>query len=137
MIRVASLKEKRFIIKHYPHTAQFIKRKGTLYISVDERRISGFAFVQKRNLVNEKHLKEALILVIEVFKLEDRQRGIASQLVEQVKKDAAEQGCYQVIAFYQQSNTASHKLWLRNQFGVMSITQPDGSVSGCCAICKL
>ncbi len=50
MIRSANYKDKRNIIKKYPHTKPYLKRKGTLYIDEEKNEYRGFAFVKKEML---------------------------------------------------------------------------------------
>lgn len=64
MIRVANYRDKRNIIKQYPHTKSYLKRKGILYVDEEDNAYRGFAFVQKRNVINELNKIENLILVI-------------------------------------------------------------------------
>lgn len=137
MIRVANYRDKRNIMKQYPHTKPYLKRKGILYIDEEDSEYRGFAFVQKRNVVNETNLTEDLILVIEVFLEKDRNKGIASNLVKKIIDDAQENGVYQIVAYYQKNNTASHKLWIKNQFSVVEVLTVDSKSLGCIATYKI
>lgn len=136
-IQEATFREKKQIIRQHPHTRQFLKRQGILYIAAEQALILGFAFVQRRKLFHETALFEDLILVIEVFEPERRRKGIASALVDQVRQRAAADGSYQVIAYYAPNNLASHALWIKNRF---CVTPPDKrqdeNLSGCCAVWK-
>lgn len=137
MIRVANYRDKRNIMKQYPHTKPYLKRKGTLYIDESDNEYRGFAFVQKRNVVNETNLTEDLILVIEVFLEKDRNKGIASNLVKKIIDDARENGVYQIVAYYQKNNIASHKLWIKNRFSVVEVLTADSKSLGCIATYKI
>lgn len=136
-IREAAFKEKKQIIRQYPHTRQFLKRQGILYIAAEKAQALGFAFVQRRKLFNETSRFEDLILVIEVFEPEHRCKGIASALVERIRERATADECYQVIACYAPNNLASHNLWIKNRF---CVTPPDQrqnrNLSGCYAVWK-
>lgn len=136
-IREASFAEKRQIIRQYPHTKPFLKRKGTLAVALEGGQPLGFAFVQRRKIATEPRLTEDLILVIEVFDPAARRKGIASALVRHVKEQAAAAGSYQVIAYYAPDNLPSHKLWIKNQFCVSPPDRKlDSSLSSCCALYK-
>lgn len=137
MIRVANYKDKRDIIKKYPHTKPYLKRKGILYVDEEDNEYKGFAFVQKRKVVNELNKIEDLILVIEVFQEKDRNKGIASNLVKNIIENAQKNGSYQIIAYYQKNNIASHKLWVKNRFSVIEVFTADSNSLGCIATYKI
>ncbi len=137
MIRIANYRDKRNITKNYPHTKQHLKRKGILYIDEYNEQCRGFAFVQKRNVVNELNKIEELILAIEVFREKDRNKGIASNLVKKIINDAQANGSYQIIAYYQKNNIASHKLWIKNQFSVIEVLDANSNSFGCIATYKI
>lgn len=137
MIRVANYRDKRNIIKQYPHTKSYLKRKGILYIDEEDNEYRGFAFVQKRNVINEINKIEDLILVIEVFREKDRNKGIASNLVKKIIDNAQENGVYQIIAYYQKNNIASHKLWVKNQFSVIGVLDTNTNSVSCIAVYKI
>ena len=137
MIRVASYRDTRNIVKQYPYTKPYLKRKGVLYIDEEDNEYRGFAFVQKRNVVNESNLTEYLILVIEVFQEKDRNKGIASNLVKKIIDNAKENSVYQIIAYYQKNNIASHKLWVKNRFSVIEVLTADSNSLGCIATYKI
>lgn len=137
MVRTAYYKDKRNIIKQYPHTKQFLKRKGILYVDEEDNEYRGFAFVQKRKVVNESNKIEDLILVIEVFREKDRNKGIASNLVKKIIDNAKQNGVYQIVAYYQKSNTASHKLWIKNQFSVIGVLDTNTNSVSCIATYKI
>lgn len=137
MIRVANYIDKINIMKQYPYTKPYLKRKGILYIDEEDNEYRGFAFVQKRNVVNEIILTEDLILVIEVFQEKDRNKGIASNLVKKIIDNAHENGVYQITAYYQKNNIASHKLWIKNSFSVIEVLTADSNSLGCIATYKI
>ncbi len=136
MVKIATYKQKKWITKNYPHTKNYLKRKGTLYIYENNEDIDAFAFIQRRNIVNNTDKYEDLILVIEVFDENKRCNGIGTALVNVIKENALCTGAYQVIAFYETHNIPSHKLWIKNDFGVSSVTDRNGNNIGCVAIWK-
>ncbi len=101
MVKFATHKQNKWIIKNYPHTKKFLKRKGTLYVYEVNEKVEAFAFVQRRNVVNEPEKYEDLILVIEVFNQKNRCNGIGTALVDAIKENATKTDAYQVIAFYE------------------------------------
>lgn len=138
MVKIATFREKRWIIGQYPHTRKFLNRKGLLYIATENESCIGFAFIQKRRMLNEPSLTEELILVIEVLREELRRKGVASELIDKIKEDAAARGRYQLIAYYQKENIPSHKLWMKNGFGIAVERQAEsGKITGCQAVFKL
>lgn len=138
MVKIATFREKRWIIGKYPHTRKFLNRKGLLYIATENESCIGFAFIQKRKMVNEPFLTEELILVIEVMREEWRRKGVASELIAKIKEDARARGRYQLIAYYQKENISSHKLWMKNGFGIAVERQAEsGKITGCQAVFKL
>lgn len=138
MVKIAAFREKRWIIGQYPHTRKYLSRKGILYIATKDEICIGFALIQKRKLVNDPSLTEELILVIEVLQEEWRRKGVASELIAKIKEDAAARGRYQLIAYYQKENISSHKLWIKNGFGIAVERQAQsGEIVGCQAVFKL
>mgnify|MGYP000001849385 CR=1 FL=1 len=119
-------RKKRQIIRQYPHTKSFLKRKGILSVAAKAGRLLGFAFVQRRKITTEPRLTEDLILVIEVFSPAERCKGIASALVGHIKEQAVAAESYQVIAYYAPDNLPSHKLWIKNSV----LRDPAGSQAG-------
>ena len=137
MIELASYRDKKQIIKSYPYTKPYLKRKGTLYVDKINDECRGFAFVQKRKIVNEPNKTEDLILVIEVFKEENRNKGIASALVQHIISEARRNGSYQIIAYYQKNNIPSHKLWIKNSFSIIGVKNSVTQMVSCIATYKI
>lgn len=75
--------------------------------------------------------------MIEVFLEKDRNKGIASNLVKRIIDNAKENGVYQTVTYYQKNNTASHKLWIKNQFSVVEVLTADSESLGCIATYKI
>ncbi len=137
MVLIADGREKRNIIKKYPHTKPYLKRKGNLYIAEENNTLIGFAFVQKRSIVNEPNKFENLILVIEVFDEGKRNKGFATKIINLIKEDAKQNNIYQLIAYYQKENMSSHKLWVKNNFCITHLSTKDKKDFGCVATYKI
>ncbi len=136
MVTTAIPRQKRWIIKNYPHTKNYLKRKGILFIIEECNEIVAFAFVQRRNIINEPEKYENLILVIDVIKEDRRKHGLGTELVNAIKDYSLNSNVYQVIAYYEKDNMASHKLWVKNDFNVFDTEDDAGNIIGCVAIWK-
>ena len=99
--------------------------------------MQGIRFCSKKKIVNEPNKTEDLILVIEVFKEENRNKGIASDLVQHIISEARRNGSYQIIAYYQKNNIPSHKLWIKNSFSIISVKNPVTQMVSCIATYKI
>jgi GNAT superfamily N-acetyltransferase len=73
---------------------------------------------------------ECFVNVIEVFDRSLHGKGIGSALVQEIIKIARNQHAVQVRAYCDINNKASHKLWLKNGFGISPVKHADGSVPG-------
>ena len=96
-----------------------------------ENRVIGLVSVFRREIPAPLGgLWEDFINVIEVFEERDRRQGTASALVQAVLAAARGKGSIQVRAYCDIRNEASHRLWLKNGFGINPATQSDGSIAG-------
>lgn len=57
--------------------------------------------------------------------------------MKKIIDDAREKGVYQTVAYYQKNNTASHKLWIKNQFSVVEVLTADSKSLGYIATYKI
>ena len=125
----------------YPYTVPFLchDEKGyTLIAEKDDGRPAGFASVFRRAIPAPLDgAREDFINVIEVFEEADRRQGIASRLVQEILRLARENGSLQVRAYCDIGNTASHRLWLKNGFGISPAAQSDGQIPGSFVTCRL
>lgn len=126
-IIIAKRKDVKTISNLYPYTKQYITRRGVLYLAKEDDRFIGCAFVVKRKAKGTLKL-ENLILIIETFNENDRCRGIASKLVETIKKDSKATGVYRVIAYFQDENLASRRIWIKAGFNIV-----ENESNGCTA----
>lgn len=122
---------KKHIMSQYPYTAGVLSDGGSLIVAKDEKeKIIGFLWSFRRQIeapVGEKI--EDFINVIEVF--EGHQcKGIGSALVQKCIEKATSEGVYQVRAYCDIHNRASHLLWAKNRFGISPIKMHNGSICG-------
>ncbi len=129
-IMVGSTTEREWILCHYPYTKQVLGEGGVLLVAEEEGPIRGFLWCITRPIPAPVEATEWFINVIEVFDVADRRRGIASSLVQACIQMARQQGADQVRAYCDISNTASHRLWHKNGFGISPVKMPDNQVVG-------
>ena len=124
--------DKEQILKQYPYTAQVIHDDGYIVIATNDEEIMGFAFVFRRSIpapVADNYMED-FINVIEVFNETDRNHGIGSALVEKCIEVARANKNYQIRAYCDINNVTSHRLWIKNKFGISPVKMPDGSILG-------
>ena len=73
---------------------------------------------------------ECFINVIDVFEAAEQGKGVGSALVREIIAAARERGALQVRAYCDIGNAASHRLWLKNGFGISPVKNTDGSILG-------
>jgi RimJ/RimL family protein N-acetyltransferase len=133
-IKVASKTEIHEIIKKFPGTKSVIWENDDntyLLLAKENNHIIGFSFSFRRKIPAPiGDLSEDFINVIEVLELNKRNKGIGSALVQQSIAIAKDNGSIQVRAYCDISNEASHRLWLKNGFGISPVKLPDGNIVG-------
>ena len=93
-------------------------------------RLIGFAWTFERDIpAPVGKVSEAFMNVIAV---EDgfQGKGIGSRIVQACIQKAGADGCYQLRAYCDIHNAASHRLWLKNGFGISPVAMPDGTTAG-------
>ncbi len=128
-IRVGSEQERAWIRQQYPYTQQVLREGGTLLLAVEEEKILGISWSFTRQIPAPVERTEWFINLIEVFRQEDRCKGIASAMVQMCIDMARQQGAYQVRAYCDMGNVASHRLWRRNGFSICPVSM-DGQMVG-------
>lgn len=122
---------KKSIINKYPYTAQVLAEGGSLIVAKNEcNEIIGFLWSFRRCIpapIGEKI--EDFINVVEIFE-ENQCKGIGSALVQKCIEKAIIDGVYQVRAYCDINNISSHRLWVKNKFGISPHKMPDGSICG-------
>lgn len=130
-IRMGTLTEKFNLKRIYPGLVQVIKGSGELVVAVESNRIIGFAWVFYRKIPAPLNGEtECFINAIEVFEQRDKNKGTASEMVQYCAERGRKKGCYQLRAYCDIHNVASHRLWLKNRFGISPDKQLDGTISG-------
>ncbi len=122
--------EREWLLRQYPYTGQVLGEGGVLLAAEEGGSIRAFLWAFTRAIPAPVDAVEWFINVIEVFDAADRRRGIASQLVRACVQMAQRQGAYQVRAYCEIGNVASHRLWRKNGFGISPVKMPDDRVVG-------
>ena len=122
---------KKKIIKEYPHTAQVLSEGGNLIIAIDDsNQLLGFLWSFRREVPAPISGKlEDFINVIEIFG-DNQRKGIGSALVQKCIEKSTADGIYQVRAYCETNNVASHHLWVKNKFGISPVKMHDGNIYG-------
>ncbi len=129
-IRIGLDTDKEFIITKYPHTKTVIGENGYLVIAEESENIKAFAwaFVQKIPAPIDRN--EMFVNVIEILNQENYRKGIASELLKKLIELAKEQSLYQIRAYCDINNIASHKLWEKNHFTISPVKNQNGQILG-------
>lgn len=119
------------ISSKYPHTAPMMWDGGRLIAAYDDNNeIIGFLWSFRREIPAPAGiLTEDFINVIEVFDSHKGQ-GVGSALVRKCIEKAKADGVYQVRAYCDIHNVASHRLWAKNKFGISPVKMPDENIVG-------
>ncbi len=128
-VRMGTEADKRIIFAIRPQAEQFFSADGYFLSAEENGEIAGFAAVFSRDIPAPAGEREAFINVIEVFENCQR-RGFATMLVQEVLRFEKNKGTYQVRAYCDIGNAASHGLWRKNRFGISPVKMPDGSIAG-------
>lgn len=133
IIRKADEQEISDLIEKYPKTKQVLctDKNGYTLVALENDEIIAFVSVFRREIPAPLRGKtEDFINVIEVFDAVYKKHGVASALVNEVKKIALESGSMQVRAYCDIKNEASHALWAKNNFGISPVKNMDGTILG-------
>lgn len=111
------------ILRLRPQAAGLMPGGNGSYLMVAEEdgRLLGFAAVFRREIPAPVARDEAFTNVIEVFEAADQRRGVASAMVRQILTVERGRRTYQVRAYCDISNIASHRLWARHGFGIAPV----------------
>lgn len=127
-IRIGNDADKERIISIRPQAAPFFTRD--YFVVAEEGDILGCATVFRRRIPAPVPASEAFIYLIDVFEESNHKKGIGSLLVQKILEIEREKGTYQVRAYCDIGNEASHRLWFKNGFGISPDKMPDGSIPG-------
>lgn len=128
-VRMGTEADKRIIFAIRPQAEQLFSADGYFLAAEENGEIAGFAAVFSRDIPAPVGEREAFINVIEVFE-DYRRKGTATMLVREVLRLEKDKYTYQVRAYCDIGNAASHGLWRKNRFGVSPVKMPDGSIAG-------
>ncbi len=129
-VRVGSEEERAAIWERFPHTRAVLRDGGVLLTAFRGPEPVGFLWMFRRALHAPVHRNEWFINVVDVPDASDRLRGVGSALVREAAEIAREDGAYQISAYCDIANVASHMLWVKNGFAVSPAYGPDGAVCG-------
>lgn len=128
-VRMGTEADKRIIFSIRPQAEQFFSTDGYFLAAEEKGEIVGFAAVFSRDIPAPVGEREAFINVIEIFENCQR-KGFAAMLVQEILNIEKKSGTYQVRAYCDIGNAASHGLWRKNRFGISPVKMSDGSIAG-------
>ena len=128
-IRYGNNDDRARIVAMRPQAASLFEGND-YFLVLEDSAILGCAVVFRRKIPAPVEACEAFINLIEVFEQTDMKKGLASQMVQKILEIERAEGTYQVRAYCDISNIASHRLWFKNGFGISPVKQPDGVVFG-------
>lgn len=126
---IGTAEDKKEIIGKRPQAEGYFSDGGYFLVVKENGVTAGFAAVFVRDIPAPVSGKEAFINLIEVFE-EYQRKGIATLLVQEILKLEKNKGTYQVRAYCDIHNAASHALWRKNKFGISPVKMPDDSITG-------
>ena len=129
-IRLGAEKEKELLRTRHPQTVPVLGDGGYLIVAEGNDQIVGFLWAFKRKIPAPIEQEELFINVIEVFPEELRCQGLATQMLAEIKKIAIKESCYQLRAYCDICNVSSHRLWVKNGYGINPVALPDGNIVG-------
>lgn len=129
-IRLENETDRAQILTNYPYTSDVLGDGGYLIVAEENDEIVGFLWAFKRKIPAPIDRSEIFINVIEVFPEELRCQGLATRMLEKIREIAVEADCYQLRAYCDISNVSSHRLWVKNGYGINPVALPDGNIVG-------
>ena len=129
-IRLENETDRVQILTNYPYTGDALGDGGYLIVAEKNGQIVGFLWAFKRKIPAPIEQEELFINVIEVFPEELRCQGLATRMLEWLKEIAVAEKVYQLRAYCDIRNVSSHRLWVKNGYGINPITLPDGNIVG-------
>ena len=129
-IRLGAEKDKELLRTQHPQTVPVLGDGGYLVVADENEQIVGFLWAFKRKIPAPIEQDELFINVIEVFPEELRCQGLATRMLERLKEIAAAEKVYQLRAYCDIRNVSSHRLWVKNGYGINPVALPDGNIVG-------
>lgn len=128
-VRIGTEADKAEIIGKRPQAEGYFSDDGYFVVAEENGAAAGFAAVFLRDIPAPVQGREAFINLIEVFE-EHQRKGAASLLVQEILKIEKAKSTYQVRAYCDINNSASHALWRKNKFGISPVKMSDGTILG-------
>ena len=128
-LRMGNETDKEYILNVRPQAAPLFEGRSYFIIAEDDD-ILGFAVVFHRDIEAPVLANEAFINLIETLDENNYKKGIASCLVQKIIEIEEDKNTYQVRAYCEINNIASHRLWLKNGFGISPAKEPNGQILG-------
>ncbi len=128
-LRMGNNTDMEYILNVRPQAAAYFKGRSYFIVAEDES-ILGFAVVFHRDIEAPVPANEAFINLIEILDERNHRKGIASCLVQKIIEIEEEKKTYQIRAYCEINNIASHRLWLKNRFGISPAKESNGRILG-------
>ena len=129
-IRIGDRADKKYIFKMRPNATSYFRGNSYFLIAQEADIILGCTVVFRNKIPAPVKADEAFINLIEVFEEKDRGKGIASAMVQKVIEIEQAENTYQIRAYCDINNVASHWLWLKNGFGISPVKMQNGNILG-------
>lgn len=127
-VRLGEEADKEYVLKIRPQMESLFTKD--YFVVAEEGQILGCATVFHREIPAPVSADEAFIYVIDVFEEDNHRKGIGSLIVQKILEMERERGTYQVRAYCDIGNTASHALWKKNGFGISPSKDANGNIPG-------
>ena len=123
IIRCGNAQDRANLLRLRPQASAFLPDGAGSYLMIaeDGGNLLAFAAVFRRMIPAPVEREEAFINVIEVLDEANYRRGIASSLVRDILALERARNTYQVRAYCDIGNVASHRLWASNGFGIAPV----------------
>ena len=128
-LRIGNEADREYILNIRPQAAPLFEGRSYFLVAEDEG-ILGYAVVFQRDIEAPVPANEAFINLIEILDESNHKKGIASRLVQKIIEMEEERKTYQVRAYCAINNIASHRLWLKNGFGISPAKTENGQILG-------
>ena len=128
-LRMGNETDKEYILNIRPQASTLFEGRSYFIIAEDDG-ILGFAVVFHRDIEAPVPANEAFINLIEILDENNYNKGIASCLVQKIIEMEKEKNTYQIRAYCDINNTASHRLWFKNGFGISPAKESNGQILG-------
>ncbi len=128
-LRTGNNTDMEYILNIRPQAAAYFEGRS-YFIVAEDGGILGFSVVFHRDIEAPVPANEAFINLIEILDEHNHRKGIASRLVQKIIEIEEEKKTYQIRAYCEINNIASHRLWLKNGFGISPAKESNGRILG-------